>query len=134
MALIYKILRTDEWLRLSADGVFDGSPVDLQDGYLHFSGAEQLNETLGRYFADEAEVVVLAVDGDGVSDSLRWEVSRGGALFPHLYAPLRLGDIREIRRLKAQPGRPGCFAEEGRGPPEGSSAVQPGRRTSRTNP
>ena len=111
MALIYKILRTEEWLRLSADGVFQGSPIDLQDGYIHFSGADQLAETLAMHFAGEAEVVVLAVDSEEAGDALRWEVSRGGAPFPHLYAPLRLDDVREIRRLKAEPDRPGCFAE-----------------------
>lgn len=111
MALIYKILRREEWLRLSADGVFQGSPIDLHDGYIHFSSADQVTETLARHFAGDTELVLLAVDSDAVGDSLRWEVSRGGALFPHLYAPLRRSDVREVRRLKAEPGRPGCFAE-----------------------
>ena len=111
MALIYKILRAGEWQQLSADGVFAGSPVDLRDGFIHFSAAAQVTETLARHFAHEAEVMLLAVDGDRAGDALRWEVSRGGALFPHLYAPLRLADVRETRRLKAEPGRPGCFAE-----------------------
>ena len=111
MALIYKILRPQEWLGLSADGVFQGSPIDLQDGFIHLSAVDQVTETLARHFAGEAELVLLAVDSDEVGDALRWEVSRGGALFPHLYAPLRLGDIREVRLLKAEPGRPGCFTE-----------------------
>ena len=111
MALIYKILRPDEWLRLSAEGVFQGSPVDLHDGFIHFSAADQVTETLARHFADETEVVLLAVDADAVGDALRWEVSRGGALFPHLYASLRLGDVLEVRRLMAEPGRRGCFTE-----------------------
>lgn len=113
MALIYKILRTEEWLRLSAEGAFQGSPLDLKDGFIHLSGAEQVSETLARYFADEAELVLVGVDSDELGDSLCWEVSRGGALFPHLYGPLRLGDVREIRRLMAEPGRPGCFTEQG---------------------
>ena len=111
MASIFKILRPEEWLRLSADGTFQGSAVDLQDGYIHFSAADQVTETLARHFADATEVVLLAVDGDAFGDALRWEVSRGGARFPHLYATLRLGDVREVRRLRADPGRPGCFAE-----------------------
>ncbi len=111
MALIYKILRSEEWLRLSADGVFAGSAIDLHDGFIHFSEADQVTETLARHFADATELVLLAVDGDALGDSLRREVSRGGALFPHLYAPLRLGDVRETRRLTAAPGRPGCFTE-----------------------
>lgn len=113
MALIYKILQPDEWLRLSAEGVFQGSPLDLKDGFIHLSAAEQVSETLARYFADAAELVLVAVDSDEVGDSLRWEVSRGGVLFPHLYGPLRLGDVREIRRLAAEPGRPGRFIEQG---------------------
>jgi uncharacterized protein (DUF952 family) len=111
MALIYKILRPEEWLLLSANGVFEGSPVDLHDGFIHFSAADQVTETLARHFAGDTELVLLAVDGDAVGESLRWEVSRGGALFPHLYAQLCLADIRETRRLKAEPGRPGCFTE-----------------------
>lgn len=111
MALIYKILRSQEWLLLTEAGLFQGSPIDLHDGFIHFSAADQVTETLARHFANEAEVVLLAVDSDAVGDALRWEVSRGGALFPHLHAPLQLGDVREIRRLKAEPGRPGCFTE-----------------------
>lgn len=111
MALIYKILRPKEWLRLSVDGDFPGSPEDLQDGFVHLSTADQVTETLARHFAGEGEVVLVAFDSDQAGDSLRWEVSRGGALFPHLYAPLRLADVRETRRLKAEPGRPGRFAE-----------------------
>jgi uncharacterized protein (DUF952 family) len=113
MALIHKILRPDEWLRLFADGVFQGSPIDLQDGYIHFSAADQLVGTLARHFAGDAEVVVLAVESEALGDALRWEESRGGALFPHLYAPLRLAVVREVRRLRAEPGRPGAFTEQG---------------------
>uniref|UniRef100_UPI00378314A6 DUF952 domain-containing protein n=1 Tax=Allosphingosinicella sp. TaxID=2823234 RepID=UPI00378314A6 len=75
MALIYKILRTEEWLRLSAEGVFQGSPIDLQDGYIHFSGGDQVAETLARHFAGETELVLLAVDSERLGDALRWEVS-----------------------------------------------------------
>ena len=85
--LIYKLLVADEWAAAKAAGRFGGSAVDLADGYIHFSTAEQVAQTAARYFADRRNVVLLAVAADLLGD-LRWEPSRGGALFPHLYASL----------------------------------------------
>lgn len=85
---IYKLLDTEEWRAAREAGVFRGSAVDLADGYIHFSTAEQVAETAARYFAGRRGITLLAVDGDAVAADLRWEPSRGGALFPHLYAPL----------------------------------------------
>ena len=83
--LIYKIFRADEQAALEADGETLGAPVDVADGYVHFSTATQLAETLRRYFAGERGLWLLAVDADTAGDAIRWEPSRGGALFPHLY-------------------------------------------------
>ena len=88
MTLIYKILSCAAWDEAVAAGRFDGSPVDLQDGYIHFSTAGQAQETAARHFRGEAGLVVVAVDAEALGAALRWEPSRGGQLFPHLYAPL----------------------------------------------
>lgn len=89
---IFKILRAGEWERFQADGRFAGSADDLRDGFIHLSAAEQLAGTLARHFAAEAGLVRLevAVEAD---PALVWEVSRGGARFPHLYRPLLLADV-----------------------------------------
>jgi len=88
MTLIYKIAPADLWRDAERRGVFDGAPVDTADGFIHFSAAEQLRETAARYFSGEDDLVLVAVEGDRLGAALKWEVSRGGALFPHLYAPL----------------------------------------------
>lgn len=92
--MIYKILRAGEWAQLRADGESAGAPVDVADGFVHFSTAPQLPETLRRHFAGEAGLHLLACEADAMGDALRWEPSRGGALFPHLYRALRLSDVR----------------------------------------
>lgn len=79
--LIYKIFRADEWAALQRDGETAGAPVDLADGFVHFSTAEQAAETAAKHFAGQEGLVLLACDGDAMGDALKWEVSRGGALF-----------------------------------------------------
>ena len=91
--MIYKILRSSEWRALKSDGRTDGAPIDVTDGYVHFSTANQLAETLARHFAGETGLQLLAVDPGPLGDELKWEPSRGGALFPHLYRELRLADV-----------------------------------------
>jgi uncharacterized protein (DUF952 family) len=91
--LIYKILRAGEWAELQAAGETAGAPVDLADGFVHFSTAEQVRETAAKHFAAEDGLVLLALRADTLGPALRWEPSRGGALFPHLYGPLRLADM-----------------------------------------
>lgn len=86
---IYKIFTADQWSALDAAGETTGAPVDLADGYIHFSTAEQAAETAAKHFAGQTGLVLAAVDDKALGDDLRWEPSRGGALFPHLYAPLR---------------------------------------------
>lgn len=97
--LIYKVLRPAEWADLRAAGTSAGAPVDRQDGFVHFSTAEQLPATLSRHFAGEAGLILLACDADALAADLRWEPSRGGALFPHLYRQLRLSDVLWSRDL-----------------------------------
>lgn len=86
--MIYKILPAAAWSEAAADGSFRGSPLDLKDGYIHFSTAEQVRETAAKHFAGVEDLVLVAVDADVLGTALEWEPSRGGALFPHLYAPL----------------------------------------------
>lgn len=86
--LIYKILTTALWEQVGPEDDVPGMPIDIQDGYMHFSTAAQLRETLRLHFKGQKELMLLAVRVEEVGDALKWEVSRGGAAFPHLYAPL----------------------------------------------
>ena len=97
--LIYKIFRADEWSRLQADGASDGAPIDVQDGFVHFSTAEQAAETAAKHFAGVEGLTLLACNADAMGKDLRWEVSRGGALFPHLYRQIRMTDAVWSRPL-----------------------------------
>jgi uncharacterized protein (DUF952 family) len=100
MAAIYKILPDAMWRDAQRSGVFHGSEVDLRDGYIHFSTAEQAQETAAKHFAGQRDLVLLEVEADTLGDALKWEPSRGGALFPHLYAPL---DVTQVRRTDPLP-------------------------------
>ena len=91
--IAYKILTADQWVKFQADGVFHGAPVDLVDGYIHLSTADQLDETLNKHFVGQSALVILAVDLAPLHNSIRWEISRGGALFPHIYAALPLSVV-----------------------------------------
>jgi len=88
MSLVYKILPRMAWDEAVARGRFDGSPVDLEDGFIHFSTAAQAQETAAKHFRGQAGLVVVAFETSSLGPALRWEPSRGGQLFPHLYAPL----------------------------------------------
>ena len=91
--LIFKIFRRAEWDALRSAGQTLGAPVDLADGFIHFSTAEQVAGTAARHFATESDLVLVAVDAGKLGADLKWEPSRGGALFPHLYRALTLGDV-----------------------------------------
>jgi uncharacterized protein (DUF952 family) len=86
--LIFKILSAAEWRSAQAVGVFNGSEVDRRDGFIHFSTADQLQETAERHFAGQTDLMLLAVWAEALGEALKWEPSRGGDLFPHLYRPL----------------------------------------------
>ncbi len=91
--LIYKIFRANEWSDLEHNGDTAGAPIDVADGYIHFSTAEQAEETAAKHFAGEGGLVLAALDPDALGEDLRWEPSRGGQLFPHLYRRLRRTDV-----------------------------------------
>lgn len=97
--LILKIFRQDEWEALRQEGATQGAPVDLADGFIHFSTVTQATETAAKHFAGEDRLMLLAIESEGLGDDLKWEVSRGGALFPHLYRELRLSDLARIEPL-----------------------------------
>ncbi len=89
----YKVLTGEQMAALERDGTFAGAPVDLADGYLHMSTAAQLTETVDKHFAGQSDLHVAAVDLGSFGESLKWEESRGGQLFPHLYGPLLLETV-----------------------------------------
>ncbi|HVF93684.1 MAG TPA: DUF952 domain-containing protein [Sphingomonas sp.] len=89
----YKVLTADEMATLEREGSFAGAPVDLADGFIHLSTCDQLTETVDKHFAGQDDLHVAAVDLGSFGASLKWEESRGGALFPHLYGPLLLETV-----------------------------------------
>jgi len=102
--LIYKIFRQAEWDALRATGETAGAPIDLSDGYIHFSTAETVRETAAKHFAGADGLILAVVDSDRIADALKWEVSRGGAEFPHLYRRLALGEIHAHAPLPLRDG------------------------------
>lgn len=95
----YKLVDQAEWAGARAAGAYAGSAVDVADGYIHMSGADQLVETARRHYAGRRGLVLVSVELSGLGDALKWEASRGGALFPHLYAPLPVAAATEERPL-----------------------------------
>jgi len=103
-ATIYKLCPRALWQEAERAGRFDGAPVDREDGFIHFSTEGQVQETADRHFHGEPDLLVIAVETARLGSDLRWEVSRGGALFPHLYAPLPLAAVRSVRAVPMTPG------------------------------
>jgi len=91
--MIYKIFRDDEWEAFQQAGETLGAPVDLADGFIHFSTAIQAGDTAAKHFAGADALMLLAIDAEKLADALKWETSRGGDLFPHLYATLKMADV-----------------------------------------
>lgn len=100
---IYKIFRPAEWDDFSASGVFRGSADDVRDGFIHFSTAMQLAGTLAKYYTDGVDIVLAEVDGSPLGDDLKYEVSRNGAAFPHLYGALSIAAINRHWVIAAKP-------------------------------
>lgn len=96
---IYKILTPEQWQDALSAGIFKGAPVDLADGYIHFSTADQAEETADKHFRNTGNLLLAAFDCDGFGDALKWEPSRGGALFPHLYADLDPSQVLSLHQL-----------------------------------
>jgi uncharacterized protein (DUF952 family) len=99
MNAAFKILTADQWRQLQANGVFHGAPVDLADGFIHLSAADQVQGTLDKHFAGQTGLVIAEIDLDSLGSLVRWEVSRGGALFPHVYGDLPLSTVIATRAV-----------------------------------
>ena len=99
MTPIYKICTASEWQEAERAGRYRGSAVDLKDGFIHFSTAEQAAETAAKWFAGQRDLVLVAIDADALGDKLKWEPSRGGALFPHLYGELPMSAVLRVDPL-----------------------------------
>lgn len=103
MPTVYKICPASHWRVAERDGIFRGSEVDLRDGFIHFSSAEQVAETAAKHFAGARDLVLLRVDAASLGERLKWEPSRGGALFPHLYGDLDLKSVTQVDPLPLGP-------------------------------
>lgn len=102
MTVIYKICDRAEWENALSHGLFQGSAIDREDGFIHFSAAHQLRETARRHFAHRLDLVLVAVEAEALGPALKWEKSRGGDLFPHLYADF---DVKRVRAVMPLPWR-----------------------------
>jgi uncharacterized protein (DUF952 family) len=99
VTLVYKICPKALWREAERAGVFSGAPVDVRDGFIHLSTAAQVRETAMKHFGGQRELLLIAVDADALGADLRYEPSRGGDLFPHLYAPLPLTAVLWVKPL-----------------------------------
>ncbi|AZO13011.1 DUF952 domain-containing protein [Mesorhizobium sp. M3A.F.Ca.ET.174.01.1.1] len=97
--IIYKIAPEALWREAEKQGRFKGAPVDIADGFIHFSTAAQVRETAAKHFAGQSDLLLIAIDGEKLGSALKYEVSRGGSLFPHLYAPLAVDAAIWVRPL-----------------------------------
>lgn len=93
MTMIYKIIDKDDWDRARSCGRYSGSLDDRRDGFIHFSTADQMVETAEKHFAGQVNLMLLAIEADKLADALKWEASRHGQLFPHLYAALNVSSV-----------------------------------------
>ena len=103
MTTIYKIVPAALWHESERAGAFHGAPVDIADGFIHFSTAGQVAETAAKHFAGQSDLLLVCVDTAALGDALKWEPSRGGALFPHLHGPLRLTAVTKVDSLPLNP-------------------------------
>ena len=111
MTIIYKISDVALWNEAKRSGIFTGAPVDVADGFIHFSTAAQAAETAARHFAGRGDLVLVAVDADALGAGLRHEPSRGGELFPHLYGTLPLAAVCWVTPLPLGPDGKHVFPE-----------------------
>lgn len=112
MSLIYKILPRSLWDIAISSGVFKGAGIDLIDGYIHFSTASQSPETAARHFAGQTDLMLVAVDGGSLGDALKYEASRGGDLFPHLFSPLKTSSVLWAKPLPLSSNGSHVFPDE----------------------
>jgi uncharacterized protein (DUF952 family) len=109
---IYKICERAAWEEARLEGAFRGSGADLRDGFIHFSTAIQLRDTAARHFAGLSNLLLIAVDPDALGGRLKWEISRGGDLFPHLYGPLPIAAVLWAKPLPLAPDGRHIFPEQ----------------------
>ena len=100
---IYKITPQALWREAEANGRFTGAPIDVADGFIHFSTAAQVRETAAKHFSGQTDLLLAAIDDASLGDALKYEVSRGGALFPHLYGVLELNAVLWVKPLPLGP-------------------------------
>ena len=98
-SVVYKISPRKAWDDALPAGSFEGAPVDIADGFIHFSTAAQVADTAAKHFRGQSDLILIAIDARSLGDKLKWEPSRGGALFPHLYAPLDVSLAVAIHEL-----------------------------------
>lgn len=97
--VIYKICDAEEWRKAKQAGRFSGAAIDLEDGFIHFSDAKQVAETAAKHFAGRENLLLVSVDAESLGEALKWEPSRGGALFPHLYGELQMDAVVQVDEL-----------------------------------
>ena len=112
MTMIYKIIDKDDWDRARSCGRYTGSQDDKRDGFIHFSTAGQMVETAVRHFAGQPNLMLLAIDADTLADALKWEASRNGQLFPHLYSILKVSSVQQSWSLPLDADGKHVFPEE----------------------
>lgn len=110
--IIYKILPRAEWEQAVRDGVFYGAPIDVKDGYIHFSSKFQVIETAAKHFSGQNDLMLIAINVSYLGDALKWEPSRGGALFPHLYGALQMDAVLSATPLPIGPDGAHLFPDE----------------------
>ena len=115
MTRIYKLLPRDEWEQALQEGVLHGTADDRRDGYIHFSAADQVQATAELHYPGRDDLMVLEVDDSALGDAVKWEVSRNGGEFPHLYGTLPVDAVRDARAFEPDPVSCGQSPEEGPG-------------------
>tara|TARA_R110000787_G_scaffold95530_2_gene198573 strand:- start:206 stop:553 length:348 start_codon:yes stop_codon:yes gene_type:complete len=96
----FKLLTRDQWEQFRADGLFTGAPVDINDGYIHLSARDQVAETAAKHFAGQDDLMLLMIDLSALSDTVKWEPSRGGALFPHIYGTIPMSAVTTKAKIR----------------------------------
>ena len=112
MGMIYKICPRETWESAANVGEFLGAAIDLADGFIHFSAGHQVRETAHKHFAGQQDLVLVAVDPQSLGSALRWEASRGGDNFPHLYGPLTMDAVRSVISLPVDAAGEHVFPED----------------------
>jgi uncharacterized protein (DUF952 family) len=99
LSILYKIMTKKQWEQAQANGSFTGSEVDIKDGFIHLSAAHQVRATAEKHFAGQTDLVLVSVEEENLGPMLKWEVSRGDNLFPHVYGPLPLAAVDHVVAL-----------------------------------